>query len=242
MPSSVTNGRRVRGHLHNVAPSAFVQLIAIERETCALDLVTDEGASGRLTFVEGVLWEAAVGKKNGEAAAIEILAWDLADIETRTLDEPAQRRIEAPLTFLLLEAMRLKDEHGAALPSPGHPPGTPLAGLLGERGVVGAYLIDIPTGTLLEEHLLLAADEDVRNLGRSSHELAQAALSMAGSLTLQSPLEELLLTFGRLMLILRFVGANLLLVLVADPAQIKLPAIYAMLRSLNVEELSPWQD
>jgi hypothetical protein len=138
--------------------------------------------------------------------------------------------------------MRLKDEQGLVPSSPGRHAVTPVSRLLEERGVVGAYLIDIPTGTLLEEHLLMTSDEEVQNLGRSSPELARAALAMAGGLTLQSPLEELLLTFGRLMLILRFVGADLLLVLVADPAQIKLPAIYAMLRRLNVEELSLWQD
>ncbi len=241
MPSSVANGRRVRGHLHNVAPSAFVQLIAIERETCTLN-VTGEDAAGSLTFVEGVLWNARVGEKRGEAAAIEILAWDVTDIETQTLDEPASRGIEAPLTFLLLESMRLKDEEGAALPASGHLSVTPVATLLEERGVVGTYLIDLPTGTLIEEHLLQTVDEEVRDLGRSSHELARAALAMAEGLTLQSPLEELLLTFGRTMLLLRFVGADLLLVVVADPAQIKLPAIYAILRGLNVEELSPWQD
>lgn len=239
MPLTGAASRRVRGHLHNVAPSAFVQLIAVERETCSL-VVSHEGAGGVLSFVNGVLWDAAVGERRGEAAAIEILGWEVADIEMHAGDEPVRRAISAPLTFLLLEAMRQKDET-AASEAPGSHPETPIGSLVREHdGMIGGCLIDIPTGTFLEEHF--APRGGALPWSRSCCELARLALALTANLGLRSVLEDFVLFSSRRLLVLRFLPAGLLVALIVDPARMGLPAIYTLLRRLDVEELSPWQE
>ncbi len=231
--------------MHNVAPSAFVQLIAVERETCAL-AIRGEGASGVLSFVGGVLWDAVSGDKRGEAAAIELLSLEIVDVEMQAIDEPAQRAITAPLTFLLLEAMRLKDEDSDAaavkVEPPRPRPETPLRSLIRwHDGLLGACLIDIPTGTFLEEQLASSVGEETSQVSRSCYELARAAMELKNGLGLASALEDLVLTADNMLLILRFLPSGLLLAVIADPARIGLPSIYTLLRQIDLEELSPWQ-
>ena len=53
MPAETVR-RPVKGHLHNVSPATFVQMISVERETCALG-VRAENRQGVLFFVAGGL-------------------------------------------------------------------------------------------------------------------------------------------------------------------------------------------
>jgi len=242
---SETDRRRVRGHLHNVAPAAFVQMIAIERETCAL-VVREEGREGVLFFVAGDLWDARLGDLSGEEAAVRILGWDLADVETRGLGEAPNRSINAPLTFILLESMRRRDEGAREELAPPVPPEPVLAVLLRElEGVGGACLIDFTSGRSLEEHFTAAPGLDPGDVVRACHEVALLSRSLTGKAVPLSSLEEVVLTFGDRVVFLRFLSADLLLAVLSDPARITLPAIHAAVRRLSppqAQEPSSWQE
>lgn len=241
-----TARRSVRGHLQNVAPAAFVQMIAIERETCALGVRAD-GRQGTLFFVEGDLCDAVLDELRGEEAAIQILGWDRADVETQSIAERPARSINAPLTFILLEGMRRRDEssngtgeHDVILPD------TELQALARELdGVTSLCLVDLATGLPLEEHFTRAMAFDAMQLSHASHELVAAELALLSALGSRSALEEIVLTFGDMLLVIRHVRPGVLLVLTGDSSRLGLPAIRAaLLRHLPrfAEDISTWLD
>lgn len=133
---AATLSRGVKGHLENVGLAAFVQLLALEKETCALS-VRSGGTTGTLCFVGGELYDAELGDCCGEDAAIEMLGWEITDVEMTGPCLRSQRLIQRPLTFLLMEAMRRRDELGHAASGqhgqngqnggPGVPSGPPAA-------------------------------------------------------------------------------------------------------------------
>lgn len=247
MALSETDRRRVRGHLHNVAPAAFVQMIAIERETCAL-VVREDGREGVLFFVAGDLWDARLGELLGEEAAVRILCWDLADVETRALDEKPHRSINAPLTFVLLESMRRRDE-GAREEGPEEPaspaaPAPVFAPFIRELdGVSGACLIDFSSGRSLEEDFAARPELDPAGVVRACHELAQTGHGLAARAVPPSFLEEMVLTFGDRLILLRLLGQDLVIAVIADPTRLSLPALHAALRRLAPlpPQALPWQ-
>ena len=239
--------RPVRGHLHNVAPAAFVQMIAIERETCALG-VHAEGRQGTLFFVAGELRHAEAGELYGEEAALLILGWDLADVETQSLAEPHPHSINAPLTFILLEAMRRRDERaapGAAAPSPQAPREGSLAALVhGLDGVSVACLIDLATGIPLEEHLRAEAAFEPGQAGPAIQQLVATELALLAALGGRSRLHEIVLTSDELLVVIQPLEPELLLAVAADPARVGLPALRSAIQRLGESrsgEASPWR-
>ena len=171
--------------MQNVAPSAFVQMVAVERETCAL-VVLSEGRRGTLFLAGGVLWDAESGESRGEAAAMEILGWEVADVEMQAFDAAAERSIQASLTFLLLEAMRRKDEGLDGTPVL---PESLLAALVREHdGLLGSCLVDVSTGSFLEEHFAAAPPFDAARLSRSCYDLARAGQALTAGLGVKSAL------------------------------------------------------
>ena len=247
MKVSGTISRQVRGHLHNVSPAAFVQMIAIERETCAL-VVREDGRDGVLYFVAGDLCDARLGELRGEEAAIQILGWQMADVLTEAIDQPPARSISAPLTFVLLEAMRRRDE--GLLPPlaplvPGSEPAADWIAALAEQleGRAGVCLIDLADGSFLERHFEALPGLDPTLAGPALSELALGILSMTRELSPRSLLEEAVLTCDDLILVLRFVGLTQVLVvaaIAADTERIGLSAIHLALRRLGTApELSP---
>ena len=205
-------------------------MIAIDRETCAL-VVREDGREGVLYFVAGDLWDARLDDLHGEEAAVRILGWDIADVETRVLNEPPQRSIYAPLTFVLLESMRRRDEGTAGDATA--PPVSVLDGLVRELdGISGACLIDFSSGRSLEEHFVAGSGIDPAEVIRAGHGLARAGHGLAGRNVPPSSLEEVVLTFGDCLAFLRLLHADLLLAIIADPARTPLPAIHAAVRRL----------
>jgi Domain of unknown function (DUF4388) len=238
----------VRGHLEDVAPAAFVQMIAIERETCALGVSAD-GRHGLLFFVAGELFDAILDDLRGEEAAIVILGWEVADVETLAISETPPRSIQSPLTFLLLEAMRRIDESFADAEGDEDAaewnPDTLLQALAGRlAGLTGACLIEYHTGRVLEQHFDPGSSLDAASVGEASLELARSHLEMVAGLGITSQPEEAVVTCDDLLLFICFVRSGRLLVLVADPERIGIPAIRAALHSLDpvhAEELAPWR-
>lgn len=103
------------GSLHNVSSGMFLQLIEMEQKTCTIRL-TDKSSEGHgaLFFMGGVLMDARVGERQGEAAAYEIFGWDQASLSIQNDCSVKEKRIKKELNTILLEAARLKDEAKSA--------------------------------------------------------------------------------------------------------------------------------
>ncbi|MFO7709517.1 MAG: response regulator [Desulfobacterales bacterium] len=112
------------GTLHNVSTGMFLQLIEMEQKSCTIRLADRAtGKTGVLSFMEGELFDARVGGVQGERAAHEIFAWDHVSLSIQNGCSVREKRIRKELNLLILEAMRRKDEGGAAMDfGPGAPP------------------------------------------------------------------------------------------------------------------------
>lgn len=98
-----------RSRIEGVSIAGFVQLLTMERKTCALRASVPE-AQGVLFFNAGALVDARQAGLSGAEAALEIFTWKEPII---TLEAQARGRpttIHASVTELLLESARLADE------------------------------------------------------------------------------------------------------------------------------------
>jgi len=101
-----------QGTVTGISLDGFVQFVEMEQKTCLLQISTQgKNRKAFLYFHEGELHDAVYGDINGEEAAIEIISWDNAEIKLRNLPEKKiRRRINSPLTGLVMKAMQRKDE------------------------------------------------------------------------------------------------------------------------------------
>ena len=98
--------------IHGISLAAFLQLLEMEHKTCTLTVISG-GREGQLYFVKGELMQAAAGKVKGEEAALDIVAWDNVVIEIQYKCNIRKKSIGLPLTELLMEGFRIKDEKGS---------------------------------------------------------------------------------------------------------------------------------
>jgi CheY-like chemotaxis protein len=208
--------QRVKGRVENISLASFLQLLEMERKTCTLSVRSPhpeapaEGyRQGKLHFRAGRLVGAATGELSGREAALEIVTWENVDIEIADGCPAVEPEIEAPLSYLLMEGMRLKDEReGEREPAEADPdldelledravkvPPAPeasaeLSRRLGEslkrgKGMKGAeaiLLVDVAGG------VIAAAGED------HGPAMAEAAARLLRDRGLGEPLQELLVT------------------------------------------------
>jgi CheY-like chemotaxis protein len=165
--------QRVKGRVENITLPSFLQLLELERKTCTL-AITSLGRAGGLFFRTGRLVGAATGELSGQAAALEIVTWEDADIEIMDVCPEVETEIGAGLSYLLMEGMRLQDErengqrpHTAPAPPPS--PGEsrparrrrpeldslgPMAEALKRgrsiKGALGLVLVDTETGAVAD--------------------------------------------------------------------------------------------
>jgi hypothetical protein len=162
--------QRVKGRVENITLASFLQLLELERKTCAL-AVASLGRRGRLYLREGHLVGAETAGLRGQEAALEVVTWESADIEIAESLPPFEPEIDAGLRFLLMEGMRLKDERdqgrAPALPSveiapapapvPPRHAGVDVGRAIGEilkrgetlKGAVGILLVETDGGEVL---------------------------------------------------------------------------------------------
>jgi CheY-like chemotaxis protein len=99
------------GTLHDVSTFIVPQMIEIEKKTCAVKVTKlSSFRHGILFFSDGVLVEAFCEGQIGEAAAYTILSWDKVKVVINNSCSVQERRIHSPVSAMLLEAMRLRDE------------------------------------------------------------------------------------------------------------------------------------
>lgn len=99
----------VRGHVQNVSLASLLQLMEMEQKTCTLTVQSDDGV-GTLFLRKGQVLDARLSGFAGEEAALTILAWPQTSITIDGACRVSSPKIEKPLNFLLMEAMRMRDE------------------------------------------------------------------------------------------------------------------------------------
>ena len=99
-----------KGHISGVALPVALQMIELERKTCTLYIKSREDLSGVLYFYEGELFDASTSEKKGSEAAMEIVGWEDTEIDIQGFCKRRERVIQEPLTFILMEGARQKDE------------------------------------------------------------------------------------------------------------------------------------
>jgi DNA-binding response OmpR family regulator/predicted regulator of Ras-like GTPase activity (Roadblock/LC7/MglB family) len=108
------------GALKGITLPSFLQIIQLDRKTCALRILSRDRA-GILRFERGELLDAATGSLAGDDAALEIVCWDDTQIEIHPHRHVAQRTVHQSLTELLMEGIRRKDERGRDAPRSAYP-------------------------------------------------------------------------------------------------------------------------
>jgi CheY-like chemotaxis protein len=240
-----TLAQSVRGHVQNVSLASFLQLLEMERKTCTLNISCDD-RTGILVVNKGALVAAQTGDREGQAAAIEIIAWPFANITISRHRDVGSESIQAPLGFILMEAMRVQDEsarsasgNGASdsvCPAPrrtwrpsGSPSQWPLAAESGEPGYAelglpsGAHalaLVDTATGQLLR-----FAAQPGCPLDELARMASQVLLQEAAMLKLcvdSEGVEELVLSTSTRCDVIRPVTANAFALLVFAPEETNL--------------------
>jgi DNA-binding response OmpR family regulator len=241
--------RGVNGHLENVGLAAFTQLLALEKETCTLNVRCAAG-TGTLFFMRGELYDAEQADRTGEEAAIQILDWEIADVEMTGSCLRSRRSIQRPLTFLLIEAMRRRDERGRgdlggeSQSAGASPTSAPAAGAEEEaaahdtlvpalareiEGFVAAALVELFSGATLEA-LTTRPDLDPNLASAFCCELLRQEIAMLQALGLRSTLDEVVLTFSDQIHVVKLGRAGRFLYVVVDRARTSFPALRSTLQ------------
>lgn len=111
-------------HIKGITLPAFLQLITMERKTCTLK-VTSQGSTGFLCFQDGTLMDAQTRTTRGEDAAYDIVSWDDVAIEITSICKTQTNQIGKSLNYVLMEALRRKDEKQSKTQQP--PPAAAVA-------------------------------------------------------------------------------------------------------------------
>ncbi len=101
------------GELYGIGLPAFLQLVELERKTCAV-LVRDEDRAGSFVFERGLVIHARQGDLVGETAAMEMLCWPQPHLLVREASAPP-RNVTMRLSQLILEAFRMFDERSMGI-------------------------------------------------------------------------------------------------------------------------------
>jgi len=234
----------VRGQVHNVSLASFLQLLEMERKTCTLTVCCDD-KTGVLAVEKGVLVSARTGQQQGQAAAIAIIAWPSPAITISRQVVPDAVPIQAPLGFILMEAMRVQDEEArnladsapdSAMPPPRRtwrPPGSasqwprvgePIAPANGELGLPsgasGLALVDTATGRLL--HAASRPDCPLPELALMASQVLLQQSAMLKLCAEQEGVEELVLSTNNRCDVIRPLGANAFALLIFAPEETNL--------------------
>lgn len=241
--------QRVKGRVENITLASFLQLLEMERKTCTLS-VSSLGRKGSLHFQAGRLTGAETEDLSGLAAALEIVTWEHADIEISDSPPAGEPTVDMGLRYLLLEAMRLKDEQeGGArslsdvdpdetlisaplnLPSTARPPAD-LSGTIGEslkraksiKGAAALLLAEIASGAVIGSVGGSPGVELGSATAAAIAQLLRQKQRIADQLGLHDPLHEVLLTTAERYYVARSLGLGegyfLLLILDRDKANL----------------------
>jgi CheY-like chemotaxis protein len=109
-PQAMPTG--VMGTLRQMALPEIVQSLEMGRKTASVDIVPADGDKGMIGFEGGSVRYAECAGLLGEQAFFALMRHKEGYFRIHYGDAPPSVNIDAPTTFLLLEAMRLMDEEG----------------------------------------------------------------------------------------------------------------------------------
>ena len=101
--------QRAKGHIEGITLAGLLQILNIERKSCALRVVS-QGRLGELCCEAGEIIHAECDGAVGLDAVHVILGWEEPTIEIAAAASLTERTIEVPLVHLLLESARRHDE------------------------------------------------------------------------------------------------------------------------------------
>jgi DNA-binding response OmpR family regulator len=237
----------MRGHVNNVGLASFLQLIELEQKTCTLE-VRHQQRRGTLYLRKGELIDARTDELRGEAAAYAIVDWLTVDLTIEGSCNTAERTIWKPAHFVLMEAMRLRDEATRARgPTPCEKPSRPAQDPFAEKSTsehmmlptatptkrsfgrlqapaaaLVLAVIDLETGSVIASEG--GAHMEIGELARSAHAIVrQESTTLKLASSSGEPIEELVVvTSSRGELIRPMPGENQLVLLVVDLNQTNL--------------------
>jgi hypothetical protein len=218
------DGERIAGRVENIGLASFLQLLEMERKTCSLHIAAAAGRQGRLFFRAGRLVGAETGELTGGEAALEIVTWEQADVEISSGSAVAGPPLPGGLAFLLMEAMRLKDEQGfagdgdedidalLAAPTSATPATTAVAAMpddLAEavRDALATLLAETRTGAVIAA-AVGARRVDLEAAAAAAAELAGKKDEVETKMGLLEALEEIHFTTARRSYLLRPLGSG----------------------------------
>lgn len=102
----------VMGTLRQMSLPEIVQSLEMGRKTASVDIVPQDGEKGAIAFDSGSIRFAECGTLVGDQAFFALMRHKEGFFRIHYGDAPKSINIDAPTTFLLLEAMRLMDEEG----------------------------------------------------------------------------------------------------------------------------------
>jgi len=101
-----------RWPLFGLSVGSFLQVIAMERQTCIMEVYLSTNHWGHFCFVEGELHDAVYGDLSGEEAAMEMISWENVRLNIKQILNTSGivRKIDKNLMLLLMESSRRLDE------------------------------------------------------------------------------------------------------------------------------------
>ncbi|OQX09255.1 MAG: hypothetical protein BWK80_47090 [Desulfobacteraceae bacterium IS3] len=97
------------GRIHGISLPSFLQLVNMEEKTCTLK-VQSGCKTGYIYCMSGDLIAAETGKLKGREALFEIMFWEQTTIQLEDVCKKQDVEITEPLTYLLMESHRVRDE------------------------------------------------------------------------------------------------------------------------------------
>ena len=101
-----------RWPLFGLSVGSFLQVINMEQQTCLLEVYRGANQLGHFCIVEGALYNAICGDREGEDAAMEMISWENVRLNIKQIlnTSSIERKIEKNLMLLLMEGSRRRDE------------------------------------------------------------------------------------------------------------------------------------
>jgi hypothetical protein len=100
------------GTLHDLSLPNLVQLQCSEQHNAQVYL-TQGARQGKLVFADGEIIYARADNLLGEQAVYELLTWEDGDFQVTVENVSIEKNVAVPWSMLMLEGLRLADEHRA---------------------------------------------------------------------------------------------------------------------------------
>ncbi len=96
--------------VHGMNLFDLLQFIEMDNKSILLKVRNNHADEGKLYFDKGMLVHATMKEKAGKEACYEVMAWEEGNITSLQLPTEFPTTVFDPASFLMLEAMRIKDE------------------------------------------------------------------------------------------------------------------------------------